>query len=235
MTLGPQFDRYATGGDDIPAATFKQDWHGDPTLYERTRRYPKRGEKRFVYQSSPNAVSAVVAASHAGRESTTIMPKTPEGYTERWAQDFATEDGQVPLFLHDETPGYSVLSYMNSVDNPQSKTAAMRLMGIAAIDSIRSGHGEITPDSNLSKHSQRIVQHLDKVGATKMPDDIDTNTTTFMSRPNLTYGITSESSNYKPVPQEDVGAAKGMLRAALRGQRKTKPEPEYEQLQLDID
>jgi hypothetical protein len=241
----PQFDRYLMGRHDevdhMPTYTSDSDVHGNPTveridgpsLYQRTGTVAPRSEKGYYYRSSPNAVTALVEVRQRGRRSTNIMPKTPKGYTTKWADMHSEQDGQIPLFTHREDPGESVLSYMNSVDDPQSRAAAMRLMGVAAVDAQQSHGHELIPDSSLSKHSRRIVDHLADVGATEVPRSTYSNTVTFLDGPTDAYRRLL--AEYTPIPKETLGAGKGVLRSVLRGQRKPKPEPEYEQLQLDLD
>jgi hypothetical protein len=241
----PQFDRYLMGSTDaaerLQTHTSDSDVYGNPTnehidgpaAYQRTVNYPSRSEKGYYYRSSPDADAALVEVRQRGRRSTNLMPKTPKGYTDEWADVHGEWGGQIPLFTHGEHPGESVLSYMNSVDNPQSRAAAMRLMGVAAVDAQQSHGHELIPDSSLSKHSRRIVDHLADVGATEVPQSTYSNTVTFLDGPSAAYRL--PIAEYTPIPKETLGAGKGLLRSVLRGQRKQKPEPQYEQLQLDLD
>jgi len=248
MTLGPQFgrfDRYikkTTNTSDSQSYTGDSDVYGNhtypgggPTAYQKTINYPKETDKGYYYQSSPDYITALVEVDHRGRASENIMPKSPEGYTDEWADTHSTPSGQIPLFSHRETPGYSVLGYMNSMNNVRSRSAAMRLMGIAAIDAKASENQDLVPDTSLSPQSHGLVERLDRAGATEMPENVQPNTTPFMRRPESFDDHMDDISTFEPVPNENVGAAKGLLRSVLRGQRKPKPEPEYEQLQLDLD
>lgn len=158
----------------------------------------------------------------------------------------ARENEQLQLFSH-TPPRPSQVSMLLSQEGTGAKVSAMTLIGMADIDARRKTGQSLKPSEDLSRHSLRIVRHLNSVGAIS-DDDVP-------SRSTNSYNFTDANEQLRtrpsygaiaPVAQgsrdvEDVthlaSRAKRHITKIMRPDRETpKAEPEKsEQLSMPLE
>jgi hypothetical protein len=182
----------------------------------------------YEYRPNPNDASVHLTVVNEGKKSRTTYPK---GFThdDSWMDRRAEKDGQIPLFVHNETPGVSTAALLEGTKD--SRMQAMHVAALADVDTrIREGRG-MTPSYSLSPHSQRIVEHLEDKGVTQSPSNISSNQMDFS--PDAWEAISSTPDHV--FSKDESKVAKGHLRNIVKSSKKgAQAEPEYEQLQLDL-
>jgi len=184
---------------------------------------------RYDYYPKPGQVGASLHVYHTGSAVNYEYPRydiPPE--QSRWQRN-AEEDGQIPLFKSAQIrEPKSMVTHLHGTKN--SRVAAMTMLGIAEEHANRERGTSLSPSFSLSPHSQRLVEHLEDLGATRMPFHVDEN--------DLTYW-----EDYKPskidilttaVPQADVRAGRERVRKIVGGRRSKRQgtgssEVQYEQ------
>ena len=69
------------------------------------------------------------------------------------------EQGQQQLFAHHYSPAQATVTSMGGMNTTSAKVAGINMLGIAQNDAAKRGL-TLTPDTNLSEHSARIVEKL---------------------------------------------------------------------------
>jgi len=86
-------------------------------------------------------------------------PPTPTGFG-----IVQPEQGQQKLFDHYNSPGSATVVSMGGTNTTSAKVAGMNLLGIAQNDAMERGYS-LTPDTDLSEHSDNLVNRLKGKGA----------------------------------------------------------------------
>jgi hypothetical protein len=113
--------------------------------------------------------------------------------------------------------------------DPSMNTEAMNLVGIAAHESKKRYGEEPIPDSDLSEHSSRMVQHLVNLGITKTtkpPEGQEPNEIQKVSR--LSQLNDHERRVTSPMSDKDVSEGRDYLRTKLKDARAAKAKSRVE-------
>jgi hypothetical protein len=184
-------------------------------------------EQAYFYKPQDNKVNAALVTKYSEGDMYTHRPKK---YGQEWADSAADrETGQVPLFTHSGSPRGTHVQLLEGTEG--ARVPAMVLLGIAEDDAQRRYGRGLIPSRDLSKHSHRLVQHLEEKGVTKMPSKVKRNPMTYLPEPtsqaDYVYGPST------PIDAERVQRGRATLRGALRKPKENTQEPP-EQLRMDI-
>jgi len=149
-----------------------------------------------------------------------------------WAKEHAEKSGQVPLFtMEEKRPAGAKVESLYSTKG--SRVPAMKLLGIADVDSRRQTGIGLDASNDLSKYSNRIVDKLASRGQIAKPEEVHSNNEEFLSGPEplRDWGVDPEYT--EPVSEEDQRMGSARLRSAVRRPKKKTP-PNTEQLRMDI-
>lgn len=230
--LGPQytgFTRRNTGNIGGGTPTRDEVLYSD---YIRESAVTPGDGVRYDYYPKPGQVGASLHVYNTGTVNYYEYPRydIPSSQS-RWHQR-AEEDGQIPLFTSSPTvEPDSIVS--NLVGTESSRVAAMTMLGIAEEHANRERGTSLSPSFGLSPHSQRLVEHLEDLGATRMPFHVDENDLTYWED----YQPSKIDSLTTAVPQADVRAGRERVRKIVGGRRADKKNRgsravEYEQPRL---
>jgi hypothetical protein len=183
-------------------------------------------KKHYDYNPEPGKTSAHVEVTHEGPSDDFVYPQHAR-YDDAWADKTTNGKGQIPLFTHESRPPTSTVSLVRGTKD--ARMQSMHLLALADVDTMVERGRNLQADSNLSAHSNRLVQKLEGKGSLAAPQNKTRNTLTFSDEP------WESDAPDRTFTQGEVRTAKGRLRSVLRGQRKQKPQEQYEQPQLDLD
>jgi hypothetical protein len=155
----------------------------------------------------------------------------------------ARENEQLQLFSH-TPPRPSKVDILLSQRGMGAKVSGMTLIGMADIDARRKTGQSLKPSDDLSRHSLRIVRHLNNVGAIS-DDDVpsrSTNSYNFTDaeaqlRTHPSYGAITENRTDVEDVTHLASRAKRHITKIMRPDRETsKAEPEKsEQLSMPLE
>jgi hypothetical protein len=190
---------------------------------------PKRVKTTYAHTTPINnrdRITSFLYTQYDAPYNETVYPKDYE-YTEKWANRTAQTDGQVPLFQHYSQPATNKVEHLQSTKN--DRVAATTLLGIADRESQLEGRGPLAPSNNLSDHSLRMVDHLERKGATKTPTNLESNDLDFIKEHNTNF---LNDNEFTPIPDDTVKAGRRRVREVLRT---PKPQVTGKQEQLFED
>jgi hypothetical protein len=220
-------------------------WDGDKlkgvvetrdAFWSNNTQYPSHPSTR------PSREAAFGPGPHATRSSESLGMNGARGpladgdyrmqsYDKDWAEHNATATGQIPMFLNRSKYNPPELEYMRTTKG--ARAVAGPLIGIAALDHMERGHA-LTPSSDLSEHSARVVDKLNKNLGTQFQHDV-TNDLDFI--PDGTMGSRTvgtpraEMEGIDEMPQAEVDRGRKFMRRALR-RAPAVPDRGYEQMGL---
>lgn len=244
MTLGPQF-KYFRGQDDYvtPRSVHIGPIYGtsDTGEYERTiveTGKEVEGTRAYSYRpNSPDKTSAMLEVSTKVQPSITIYPHNYQ-YTDNWANRYAFQDPQIPLFLHTPSEIRNEVTFLAGTKG--ARVPSMTMLGIADTDVRRDTGVGLTPSDDLSQHSLKLTKKMIRRGATQASSSMPTDPTN-----HIPFWNTEEPSSHlafigsyahglsEGVPEEEVTAGKQKVRQIARNKKeKKKGTPEYTQLTL---
>lgn len=203
MDFGPQFMKFTE--TRLPPTEWTTE---TPNFIEQNFNRPGRTDN-YVYFPNPTSIGAHLGVNHYGGSTTYRYPV--EGRESEWADATTTEEeGQIPAFLMSSTPPSSTVSVLGGTK--ASRIPAMTMLGIAEVDTNEEFGRSLTPSNNLSRHSRRLVEHLEGVGAATAPPTTYLNTVDFWP-----YNKNASAVHrYKEIPDERVRAGRSRVRSILK-------------------
>jgi hypothetical protein len=219
---GPQFLKHE---EEAPARVSTRWWGRgyNPTVLD----VPKKTRTTYIYRKDdPSKTRAYLTTETESPVRRTSYPKDYE-YNQKWVEDTTKYDNQIPLFLHDSKPATTKVDAMESTK--EDRVAAMTMMGIADRESQLEGRGPLTPSNDLSKHSLRMVKHLEEKGATTTDVTSPTNDFSFLPKGGAPFFGNLSTTE---LPDDAVQAGRRRVREVLRT---PKPQVTGEQTQLFDD
>jgi len=139
------------------------------------------------------------------------------------------EQGQQKLFDHFNSPGSATVVSMGGTNTTSAKVAGMNLLGIAQNDAMKRGYS-LTPDTDLSEHSDNLVGRLkDKGAVDKGFERHATNSVGFWRAPK------GDWSGGEVVSPGEVNRGRNTVRSILGRKSDARQTQKQEQEQLSLD
>lgn len=162
------------------------------------------------------------------RIETPMVDRQLEGYDDMWARHNSEwggseVDGQVPLFKHESQRHSAKVDYLRTT--PGARALVGPLLGIAGREQMAKGEA-LTPSDDLSRHSGRMVEKLNKNLGTQFESGV-MNDLTFQNQ--LSLGFADEFAD--SIPQSEVDAGRKTMRRVLRSGRPVR-DAGYEQMSI---
>ena len=187
------------------------------------------GQPSFADESVDySRVSKDAPDINGGHEADTLMTVTYRKPINRF-HDPAPSEGQQTLFGSYHHPGSATVSYMGGANTTSAKVAGMNLLGIAQNDAMKRGYS-LTPDTNLSEHSDKLVGRLQDKGL--VDKDFSKEGTNYEEFATVSYGGGTGTGVISP---GEVNRGRRTVRSVLgRKSNPTTEQPEQpEQLSFD--
>ena len=148
---------------------------------------------------------------------------------DRFHDPVPTSEGQQTLFSSFHHPGSATVAHLGGANTTSAKVAGMNLLGIAQNDAMKRGYS-LTPDTNLSEHSDNLVGRLQGKGM--VDKDFSKEGTNYMEFGTSPY---AGGEGTGVIPSGEVNRGRRTVRSVLgRKNNPTTKQPEQpEQLSLD--
>ena len=184
-----------------------------------------------VYHRNPKAYTGY--AGPVGLQTSAEMdPEMQQrGFNETWAKQQAPKHGgQIPLFQHESGRPRSEVNGLFMTEDARHMASTM--IGVAAEHTLQERGRILESSTNLSSHSERVVEHLQGIGVVPEGQQRSHNTITWahpteasvgggLEGVHATLAGSGPEDDESIVPLSDVRAGQGRMRKLLGGRRQS--------------